>query len=159
MKTCSIEGCERVSRARGMCHFHYGRWRVDQPIRVMPEGHGSNPNPYATEVVALAAVGNSIATIMQRTDLNKNTVLGLIWRARQRGELPDPDFESRVETMAAQYSGFPRDPFPDRGGCLFPNAYVPRDPRFAFCGKPVNEPGGSWCPDCRKRVYHRPVHG
>lgn len=25
---CSVEGCIRPTRARGMCHMHYGRWRA-----------------------------------------------------------------------------------------------------------------------------------
>ncbi len=134
-----------------MCCFHYGQWRAGRPTRVMPEGHGSTPNPHAEKVTEFAAAGESIASIMAQTGLNKNTVSGLIWRARERGEL---QFERMIEKLAAQYPGFPRNPFSDRG-CLFPNWYEPRDPRFAFCGRPVSEVGGSWCPECRKTVYQK----
>ncbi len=154
MKGCSIEGCEHELEARGFCQIHYMRWRRGTLLSAQ-ERRLTHPNPHAAKIVELAAAGTSIASIMAQTGLNKNTVSGLIWRARERGDLPEPRFERMVETMAAQYPGFPRDPFPDRGGCLFPNQYEYRDSRFAFCGEPVCELGGSWCHECRDRVYQR----
>ena len=26
-KTCSVQGCKRAYRAKGLCFFHYGKWR------------------------------------------------------------------------------------------------------------------------------------
>ncbi len=147
MKSCSIDGCERRADAKGMCQRCYLRWRRGTLGADAKERN--TRNPAGPRVFALAFDGSSIASIREQTGLNKNTVIGLLWR--RRGDLA---VERMIETMAARYPGFPRNPFPDRGGCLFPNAYEPRDPRFAFCGSPVSEPGGSWCAGCRKRVYH-----
>ena len=38
-KVCAVEGCDRPSESRGLCHCHYQRWwlfgdvRADRPIR------------------------------------------------------------------------------------------------------------------------------
>lgn len=38
-RTCSVDGCEHVLKARGWCHAHYNRWRrngdvkADKPLR------------------------------------------------------------------------------------------------------------------------------
>ncbi len=152
MKICSIEGCEYELEARGFCQIHYMRWRRGTLLSAETR-RPTQPNPHAAKVVELAAAGASIASIMERSGLNKNTVSGLIWRGRKRGDLFSGKTEQMIETMASQYPGFPRNPFPDRGGCLYPNWYEPRDPGFAFCGRPVSEVGGSWCPECRGRVY------
>lgn len=37
MKVCSIEGCEKVSRARGWCNMHYLRWRAHGDPNVVLE--------------------------------------------------------------------------------------------------------------------------
>jgi hypothetical protein len=26
-KTCTVQGCKRAYRAKGLCFFHYGKWR------------------------------------------------------------------------------------------------------------------------------------
>ena len=46
MKTCSIEGCEKVSRARGWCPMHYERWKKHgDPEKVLMKKVGGGYTP------------------------------------------------------------------------------------------------------------------
>jgi len=37
MKTCSVEGCDREVKSRGVCHMHYQRWKNGALIDVVPK--------------------------------------------------------------------------------------------------------------------------
>jgi HNH endonuclease len=42
--TCSVEGCEKPTRARGWCRIHYKRWwRHGDPLRDFPPGRVPKP--------------------------------------------------------------------------------------------------------------------
>lgn len=40
---CSVEGCDRPSRARGLCHLHYQRWNLHGSTDARPKGRRPRP--------------------------------------------------------------------------------------------------------------------
>lgn len=89
-------------------------------------------------VMALLDQGMSYVDIAAEVGVTKNTIAGIVHRARGRAPQPLPE---------------PPPPPPKRDGCRWIDGH-PCNPGWQFCCAPTL-PGAAWCPAHRARVYQR----
>jgi hypothetical protein len=128
--------------------------------------------PNAQKVVPLVKNGGlSYTEIAERLGLTKGQVVGIVHRARARGELPAATSQGktlfqakpkRLKRLRAPVSivaetPAPPAPFADQTGCLWIDAKDPvaalRAGEGLYCGAPVVDRNRVWCADHHRRVY------
>jgi hypothetical protein len=87
---CTVEGCDREYRARGLCSMHYYRWRAGRPLagdeRAEGEKHGNSKltADNVRELRALYAAGATLRQLAKKFGVSNvsifNAVSGKTWR-------------------------------------------------------------------------------
>ncbi|MGD9613775.1 MAG: hypothetical protein AB7H90_01110 [Alphaproteobacteria bacterium] len=114
----------------------------------MSEGTFWTPERFAELAIRIKA-GETFASIAKAWGVTKNTVVGKAYRSGLRhpnGQRRKTTFESRLDQI---------NTIPEHGRCRYVSEGMTS--RYAFCGAPVLNPGGSYCPDHRSVVYIPPA--
>jgi hypothetical protein len=142
---CSEPGCPGEYHALGLCQKHYQRRQGRRSCPLPPATRPYWRNPFVPKIEELAQK-MSQSQIAKLLKISRMVVIGIVYRARKMGRLPDPTEIAYVPT---------REIFPAPGSCLWMDG-DPRDPSSHFCGARVFIFGEAWCAEHRKRVY-RPM--
>lgn len=100
-RTCTEPGCNKTHCAHGLCKTHYMRvkYRNDAAQRA-PRVITWTPERHA-EVVALVEQGCGPSEIARRTGLNKNQVIGYLWRRNNLLVDPSPPESTTMSRLQA----------------------------------------------------------